>query len=338
MEKQTLDAAFWNDPSQAQQVMQQIAALRTRITPWRGIEQRTRDALEFLELASEEDEEQAPALLAEIERDTHQIAADLEKLEIQVLFSGPYDQNNVILAIHAGAGGTDSQDWSAMLLRMYLRWAESHGFKTEIVDSLDGDEAGLKRVMVNIEGAYAYGYLRSERGVHRLVRLSPFDANHRRHTSFALVEVWPDVQGDIQVDIKPEEVEIEPCMPTGPGGQHMQKNATAIRLTHKPTGIVINCQSQRSQTQNRETALKILRAKLYEIEVEKQRAQRQELKGKHVEAGWGNQIRSYVLHPYKMVKDLRTDYEVGNPDAVLGGDLDGFMDAYLHYAVGSEEI
>lgn len=315
--------------------MQQISVLREEVGIWREIEQRTRDASELLALAVEEGDN---ALIAEIARDTQQIAADLEKLEIQVMFSGKYDRSNVILAIHAGAGGTDSQDWSAMLLRMYLRWAESHRFKTEIVDSLDGDEAGLKRVMVSIEGAYAFGYLRSERGVHRLVRLSPFDSNHRRHTSFALVEVWPDIQGEIEVEIKPEDIEIEATTSAGPGGQHMQKNATAIRLTHLPTGIVITCQSQRSQTQNRETAFKILTARLYEIELERQRAERNELKGEHVDAGWGNQIRSYVLHPYKMVKDLRTGYEVGNVDAVLDGDLDGFMDAYLRSTVGTETL
>jgi len=313
--------------------MQQLSVMRQGVGPWREIERRVQDALELLALASEESDE---ALVSEIEQDTDRILGDLEKLEIQVLFSGPHDRSDVILAIHAGAGGTDSQDWSEMLLRMYLRWAESHGFKAETVDSLAGDEAGVKRAMISIEGLYAYGYLRAERGVHRLVRLSPFDANHRRHTSFALVEVWPDIQGDIEIDIRPEEVEIEAIGASGPGGQHMQKNATAIRLTHKPTGIVITCQSERSQTQNRETAFKILRARLYEMEEERQRKERNELKGEHIEAGWGNQIRSYVLHPYKMVKDLRTGYEVGNVEAVLDGSLDGFMDAYLRHTVGNE--
>ncbi len=313
--------------------MQQIAILREEVGIWREIEQRARDANELLALAIEEGDE---ALIAEIVRDTQQIVQDLQKLEIQVMFGGKYDRSNVILVIHAGAGGTDSQDWSEMLLRMYLRWAETHRFKTEIVDSLPGDEAGLKRVMLSIEGAYAFGYLRSERGVHRLVRLSPFDSNHRRHTSFALVEVWPDIQGDIEIEIKPEDVEIEATTSAGPGGQHMQKNATAIRLTHLPTGIVITCQSQRSQTQNRETAFKILTARLYEIELARQRAEREELRGEHVDAGWGNQIRSYVLHPYKMAKDLRTGYEVGNVEAVLDGDLDEFMDAYLRVNVGKE--
>jgi len=333
LEAQAAENAFWDNPTQAQQTMQQISTLRQEIAPWREIEQRTRDALELLTLAAETDDE---ALIVEIIHEAEQIARDLEKLEIQLMFAGQYDRSNAILAIHAGAGGTDAQDWSEMLLRMYLRWAETHHFKTEIVDSLPGDEAGLKRVMVSVEGPYAFGYLRSERGVHRLVRLSPFDSNHRRHTSFALVEVWPDIQEEIEIEINPEDIEIEATTSAGPGGQHMQKNATAIRLTHKPTGIVITCQSQRSQTQNRETAFKILKARLYEIELERQRAERAELKGEHVDAGWGNQIRSYVLHPYKMVKDLRTGYEVGNVDAVLNGDLDGLIDAYLRSTVGSE--
>jgi peptide chain release factor 2 len=274
------------------------------------------------------------ALISDIERDATSIAKELSQLEFQLMLSGPHDQSNAILVIHAGAGGTDSQDWSAMLLRMYLRWAEQRGFRAEIVDSLDGDEAGVKRAMLSIEGRYAYGYLRSERGVHRLVRLSPFDTNHRRHTSFALVEVWPDIQADIEVEVRPDDLQIDVFSSSGPGGQHMQKNATAVRITHKPTNIVVACQSERSQTQNRETALKVLRARLYQLELERQQQERDELKGEHVEAGWGNQIRSYVLHPYKMVKDLRTGYEVGNPEAVLDGQLDEFMESYLRANVG----
>ncbi len=332
MEQQSAEPAFWNDPARAQQVMQELSALRLVVGPWREMEKRVRDAAELLVLAQEEAEHE---LIAEIVRDTEVIQAQLEKMEIQVLFSGPHDRSDAILVIHAGAGGTDSQDWAQMLFRMYLRWAETHDFKTEIVDSLDGDEAGLKRVMVSVEGLYAYGYLRSERGVHRLVRLSPFDANHRRHTSFALVEVWPDIQDDIEVEIKPEDVEVETYCSSGPGGQHMQKNATAVRLIHKPSGIVVTCQSERSLTQNKESATKVLRARLYQLEIERQLKEKDELKGEHVDAGWGNQIRSYVLHPYKMVKDLRTDYEVSNPDAVLNGDLDGFMDAFLRHTAGA---
>ena len=311
--------------------MQELASLKEQTGCWRGIETRTRDALELLELAELELDS---ALISDIERDATSIAKELSQLEFQLMLSGPHDQSNAILVIHAGAGGTDSQDWSAMLLRMYLRWAEQRNFYAEIVDSLDGDEAGVKRAMLSIEGRYAYGYLRSERGVHRLVRLSPFDTNHRRHTSFALVEVWPDIQADIEVEVRPEDLQIDVFSSSGPGGQHMQKNATAVRITHKPTNIVVACQSERSQTQNRETALKVLRARLYQVELERQQQERDELKGEHVEAGWGNQIRSYVLHPYKMVKDLRTGYEVGNPEAVLDGQLDEFMESYLRANVG----
>jgi peptide chain release factor 2 len=285
--------------------------------------------LELVELEPDDD------LIAEIDQDVQQIESELGSLEFQLMLAGPHDRRNAILAIHAGAGGTDSQDWSEMLLRMYLRWAESHKFKVEIIDSLAGDEAGLKRAMLSIEGLYAYGYLRSERGVHRLVRLSPFDSNHRRHTSFALVEIWPETQDDIEIEIKAEDVEFDVFSASGPGGQHMQKNATAVRITHKPSGIVVSCQSERSQTQNREAALKVLRARLYEIELERQQKERDALKGEHIDAGWGNQIRSYVLHPYKMVKDLRTGYEGTSPDAVLDGALDDFMEEYLRHTVGS---
>jgi len=313
--------------------MQQLSGLREHVSTWRNLETRARDAAELLEMAAGEADND---LLGEIEGDIETVAADLAKLEFQVMLSGEHDKSDAILAIHAGAGGTDSQDWAEMLLRMFTRWAESQRFKVQVIDSLGGDEAGIKRAMLSIEGRYAYGYLRSERGVHRLVRLSPFDAAHRRHTSFCLVEVWPDIQGDIEVAVSPDEIEIEVFSASGPGGQHMQKNATAVRLIHKPTNIIVSCQSERSQTQNREMALKVLYARLYEREQERQREERDELKGDHVEAGWGNQIRSYVLHPYKMVKDLRTGYQVGTPEAVLDGDLDGFIEAYLRQNVSQE--
>jgi peptide chain release factor 2 len=311
--------------------MQELSSLREQTECWRNIEGRARDGLELLELTELESDGD---LVSDIEQDAVLIGKELGQLEFQLMLSGPHDQSNGILVIHAGAGGTDSQDWSAMLLRMYLRWAEMRGFRAEIVDSLAGDEAGVKRAMLSVEGKYAYGYLRSERGVHRLVRLSPFDTNHRRHTSFSLVEIWPDIQTEIEIEIRPEDLQMDVFSSSGPGGQHMQKNATAVRITHKPTNTVVACQSERSQTQNRETALKVLRARLYQMELERQQQERDELKGEHVEAGWGNQIRSYVLHPYKMVKDLRTGYEVGNPEAVLDGQLDGFMEAYLRDTVG----
>jgi peptide chain release factor 2 len=246
------------------------------------------------------------------------------------MLSGEYDREDAILAIHAGAGGIDAMDWAAMLQRMYVRWAELRGFQTELLDLSEGEEAGIKSVTLAVSGEWAYGYLRAERGVHRLVRLSPFDAAHRRHTSFVLVEVWPDVHnGDLQVEIDPNDLAIDTFRSSGAGGQHMQKNETAVRITHKPTGIVVSCQNERSLTQNRESALRVLRAKLLEIERQRQEEERLELKGEHIDANFGNQIRSYVLHPYQMVKDHRTDYETSNPTAVLDGRLDDFMEAYL---------
>ncbi len=252
-----------------------------------------------------------------------------------MLLSGPYDASDAIVAIHAGAGGTDAQDWAEMLLRMYLRWAEARGHQAEVIDRLYGEEAGIKRATVTVAGADAYGYLRTERGVHRLVRLSPFDQAHRRHTSFALVEVWPDLGNEVHVDIQPTDLEIETFRASSAGGQHVQKNETAVRITHLPSGIVVSCQNERSQTQNRETALRILRARLLQLEEEKRRAELADLKGEHVDAGWGNQIRSYVLHPYQMVKDHRTEHETGNVEAVLDGRLDDFMIAYLRATMGA---
>ena len=313
--------------------MQDLAALREKVEIWRTLETRTREAIELLELATA-DEVPDEAVVTGVEQETAALERELDRLEFHLLFSGEYDEGDAILAIHAGAGGTDAQDWTEMLARMYLRWAEARAYQTEILDSLPGEEAGLKRMTIGIEGQYAYGYLRAERGVHRLVRLSPFDAAHRRHTSFALVEVWPDIKDDVKVDIRPDDLEIEVFRASGAGGQHVQKNATAVRITHLPTGITVSCQNERSQTQNREVAMKILRARLYQIEVEKQEEELARLKGAHVDARWGNQIRSYVLHPYKMVKDLRTDYETGNVEAVLDGHLDEFIEAYLHSMVG----
>jgi peptide chain release factor 2 len=239
-----------------------------------------------------------------------------------------------LLSVHAGAGGTESQDWAAMLLRMYLRWAETRGYKTETVDSTQGEEAGIKSATVLMEGAYAYGYLRAERGVHRLVRMSPFDSAHRRHTSFALVEVVPNLDDDIELDIGPDDIRMDIYKSSGAGGQHVQKTSTAIRLIHIPTGLVVTCQNERSQTQNREMAMRILRGRLYDLERQKREEEAARLKGEHVDAGWGNQIRSYVLHPYKMVKDHRTDHEVGNAEAVLDGRLDDFIEAYLRRTAG----
>ncbi|MCL5951977.1 MAG: peptide chain release factor 2, partial [Chloroflexi bacterium] len=247
---------------------------------------------------------------------------------------GEYDHNNAILSVHAGAGGTESNDWAQMLMRMYLRWADARGFKTEILEEMPGDEAGIKSVTIQVMGEYAYGRLKAERGVHRLVRLSPFDANHRRHTSFALIEVMPEIDETVEVEIKPEDVRIDIYHASGHGGQNVQKVATAVRLTHVPTGIVVTCQNERSQLQNKENAFKVLRSRLVELEIEKREQAKARIKGQHVEAGWGNQIRSYVLHPYQMVKDHRTEYETSRTDLVLDGDLDAFIEAYLRSQVG----
>ncbi len=306
--------------------MRDLAALREEVDRWKAYRQRLEDTAELLQLAVEEDDQ---ALLEEVAAEVDGLEAEMKRLEFKMLLSGPHDRADAILAIHAGAGGTDAQDWAQMLLRMYLRWAEAKGYKTELLDKLDGEEAGIKRAMVRVSGPYAYGYLRAERGVHRLVRLSPFDAAHRRHTSFALVEVWPDIADEIEIEIDPNDLQIETFRAAGAGGQHVQKNETAVRITHIPTGIVVSCQNERSQTQNREMALRILRARLYELEERKKQAELAALKGDHVEAGWGNQIRSYVLHPYQMVKDHRTGYETGNAAAVLDGALDPLIEAYL---------
>lgn len=250
------------------------------------------------------------------------------------MFSGKYDFGNALLAIHAGAGGTDSQDWAEMLERMYLRWAEANGYETEILDRSEGEEAGIKSVTIAVNGKYAYGKLRSEKGVHRLVRLSPFDAAHRRHTSFALVEVLPQVEDDTEIEINPNDLRIDTYRSAGAGGQNVQKNDTAVRITHIPTGIVVTCQNERSQIQNRENAMRVLRARLLEIKQREQEEQLAQLRGEFQKVEWGSQIRSYVLHPYQMVKDHRTGYETGNTTAVLNGDIDGFIEAYLHQQIG----
>ncbi len=271
-----------------------------------------------------------PSLRAELESETAAIEKEAEKRAFAAMLSGRYDHDSAILAIHAGAGGTDSQDWAAMLERMYLRWAESKGYQTEVMDRSEGEEAGIKSVTIAVDGDYAFGYLRSEKGVHRLVRLSPFDAAHRRHTSFALIEILPQVAlDDPEVEVNPDEIKIDVFRSSGAGGQNVQKNATAVRLTHVPTGIVVTCQNERSQAQNREFAMRILRARLLEMKQAEKEEEIALLRGEYTKAEWGSQMRSYVLHPYQMVKDHRTDYETGNTAAVLDGDLDAFMEAYL---------
>ena len=271
----------------------------------------------------------------EINQEINELEKQVEKMSFRAMLSGTYDNEDAVLAIHAGAGGTDSQDWAQMLERMYLRWAEQNGYKIEILDSSDGEEAGIKNVTMSISGNYAYGYLRSEQGVHRLVRLSPFDSASRRHTSFAKIELWPDIQDEIDIEVNEKDLRVDTYRASGAGGQHVQKNDTAVRMTHIPTGIVVQCQNQRSQNQNRERALQLLKARLVEQEQLKQEAELAELKGENVDAGWGNQIRSYVLHPYQMVKDHRTNHEVGNVNAVLDGRLTEFMETYLRHKISS---
>ncbi|MGC8837143.1 MAG: peptide chain release factor 2 [Anaerolineae bacterium] len=333
LETQAGDPAFWSDPEAARELMQRLAALKEELEWWDSLHRKVQETTELLDLAEEEDE----ALVRELAGEVSALERDLAQREFALLFSDPHDRDSAIFSIHAGAGGTEAQDWVAMLLRMYLRWAERKGFRTQILDSLDGEEAGLKTVTVRVEGPYAYGHLKCEKGVHRLVRLSPFDAAHRRHTSFALVEVMPDLEDDVEVEIDPKDLRIDVFRSSSAGGQNVQKNATAVRITHLPTGIVVSCQNERSQLQNKETALRILRARLYEMEQEKRRAELARLRGEHVEAGWGNQIRSYVLHPYQMVKDLRTGYETSNTEAVLDGEIDAFIEACLRAQVGEKE-
>jgi peptide chain release factor 2 len=309
--------------------MKKLSSLRLQVEDLRGLQQRMTDALE---LARIEDE----SLLPDLEHEAELLETELERREFELMLSGRYDKGDALLAIHAGAGGTDSQDWAEMLERMYLRWAELHGYETDILDLTEGEEAGIKSITIAVEGQYAYGYLRPEKGVHRLVRLSPFDAAHRRHTSFALVEVLPQVEDDDEIEINPNDLRIDTYRSAGAGGQNVQKNDTAVRITHLPTGIVVTCQNERSQVQNRENAMRVLRARLLEIKQEQQEQHLAELRGEYTKAEWGSQIRSYVLHPYQMVKDHRTDYEVGNTQAVLNGDIDGFIEAYLRATMGNE--
>ena len=314
--------------------MRQIAEQKKVVERWRGLEKEIADITELISLTEEEED---TSLNTEIQARVDKIASYLDDLELEMAFSSEYDARNAILTIHAGAGGTESQDWAQMLMRMYLRWAERRGYQAEILDTSPGEEAGIKSAVIEVKGDYACGYLKSEHGVHRLVRLSPFDFDHARHTSFVLVEVMPEAEADVDVKIEPDELKVDTFRSSGPGGQHMQKTSSAVRITHLPTGLTVNCQSERSQHQNKEIALTILRSRLLELELTKRDEERAKLKGKRIAAGWGNQIRSYVLHPYKMVKDHRTDYQTSNTEAVLDGELDDFITAYLRSGLGREE-
>jgi peptide chain release factor 2 len=333
LEARSLQPDFWDDPVRAQDDMRQLTRLREEIAYVRELLQQHEDLQALLELA-QADEDQG--MVEEVGREVQQLVRSVDRLELRLMLSGKYDDHDALLSIHAGAGGTDAQDWAEILLRMYLRWAERRGYKTEILDILYGEEAGLKTVTLELQGDYAYGYSRAEAGVHRLVRLSPFDAAHRRHTSFALVEVVPVLDDSIEVEIRPEDLRIDVFRAQGHGGQSVNTTDSAVRITHVPTGIVAACQNERSQLRNKEIAMRVLRSRLYEIELSKQEEEMARVKGEHVSAGWGNQIRSYVQHPYSMVKDLRTGYETSSTGAVLDGDLDAFIEAFLRWRM--EEV
>ncbi|MDD5347519.1 MAG: peptide chain release factor 2 [Candidatus Omnitrophica bacterium] len=322
---------FWSNEAASTQVVRQLKNLKNTVEPWEEAQKKQAELAELAAILGEGEHD----VIAELERGTEALRCDVEHLEFKTLLDKDTDPNSAILSINAGAGGTESCDWVAMLLRMYTRWAESRGYSTRTVDILPGEEAGIKNVMVFIEGEYAYGYLKSERGVHRLVRISPFDANKRRHTSFASVDVIPELENEAEVAVEEKDLVIETYRASSAGGQHMQKTDSAVRITHKPTGVVAQSQNERSQHQNKQTALKVLKARLYELKQREKESQLQKIRGeekKKIE--WGSQIRSYVLYPYTLVKDHRTDYETGNSAAVLDGDLNACMEAYLKYLKG----
>ena len=320
------DPEFWNDQQEAQKVISEVNGLKDLIGQFDKNVEALENAEVSYELVKEEEDED---LREELDNDIEKLSKSLNDLELLILLSEPYDKNNAILELHPGAGGTESQDWASMLLRMYTRWAESKGYKVETLNYLPGDEAGVKSVTLLIKGHNAFGYLRAEKGVHRLVRISPFDSSGRRHTSFVSCEVTPELDDDIDIEVNTEELKIDTYRSSGAGGQHVNTTDSAVRITHLPTNTVVTCQSERSQIKNREQAMKMLKAKLYQLEIEKQQQEMAELRGEQKEIGWGSQIRSYVFHPYSMVKDHRTNHETGNTQAVMDGELDEFIDAYL---------
>lgn len=321
-----LEPNFWNDQQGAQKVINEANGLKDLVNEYKELV----DTQENLELTHDlVKEEEDPDLRAELESELQELVTRLNEFELQFLLSEPYDKNNAILELHPGAGGTESQDWGSMLLRMYTRWGEKKGFKVETLDYLAGDEAGIKSVTLLIKGHNAYGYLKAEKGVHRLVRISPFDSSGRRHTSFVSCEVMPEFDDDIEIEIRTEDLRIDTYRSSGAGGQHINTTDSAVRITHIPTGVVVSCQSERSQIKNRETAMSMLKAKLYQREIEEKEKQLAEIRGEQKEIGWGSQIRSYVFHPYSMVKDHRTNTESGNVQAVMDGDIDPFINAYL---------
>jgi peptide chain release factor 2 len=330
LEKKMADPHFWDDQETAQKVIAEVNGLKDLAAEFAELEHAREDLQVMLELVLEEQDE---SLLPEIEQGLKKLKRRFSDFELQLLLSQPYDKNNAILELHPGAGGTESQDWASLLLRMYTRWAEKQGFKVETLDYLPGDEAGVKSVTLLIKGHNAYGYLKSEKGVHRLVRISPFDASGRRHTSFVSCNVMPELDDDVEIEIRTEDLKVDTYRSSGAGGQHVNTTDSAVRITHIPTGIVVTCQSERSQIKNRERAMKILKARLYERQLEEQEKELASLRGEQKEIGWGSQIRSYVFHPYSLVKDHRTHEETGNIQAVMDGEIDPFIDAYLRSQV-----
>ena len=320
------EPTFWDDAEAAQKINQELADLKGSVDKYKALREKYDDAATLLEMGLEEKDE---SMEADVKAELDAIADGLEALQLEVLLSAPYDTNNAILTLHAGAGGTEAQDWTQMLLRMYGRWAERHGFAVETADLLPGDEAGVKSATLFIKGHNAYGFLKSEKGIHRLVRISPFDAQARRHTSFSACDIMPEIDDNVDVNINMSDVRVDTYRASGAGGQHINKTSSAVRMTHEPTGIVVQCQNERSQLQNREQCLKMLRAKLFELEMEKKEAELAKLEGDQQKIEWGSQIRSYVFQPYTMVKDHRTGCEMGNVQAVMDGELDPFIRAYL---------
>ncbi len=326
MEAEVARPEFWNDNEKAQEVLKERTLLQKLVEDWQSAANGLEDVQVMIELGEESEDEEA---LAEVREMLPALEKSIGRMEFARMLSGEHDANNAIVSINAGAGGTEAQDWAEILLRMYLRYCERKGFKAEITDYQPGDEAGTKGVTITVSGDYAFGYLKAEKGIHRLVRISPFDSNARRHTSFCSVFVFPELSDDVDIEVLDKDLKVDTFRASGAGGQHVNKTDSAIRITHLPSGIVVSCQSQRSQHKNRSTAMKQLKARLYEMEMEKKESEAEELGGEKKDIGWGSQIRSYVLHPYRMVKDHRTDFESGNTDAVLDGNLDGFIEAYL---------
>ncbi len=328
LENKTMEQGFWNDSNNSKIVLDRIKVIKSKVTQFDKLESEIINTIEFAEIILLENDSD---LAKEIIKNINIIKIDIEKFEITTLLSGTYDSNNAIVTIHPGAGGTESQDWAEMLYRMYNRWANKNSFKVKELDYLEGDEAGIKSVTFEVIGENAYGYLKSEMGVHRLVRISPFDSGGRRHTSFASIEILPEITDDIKIDINPDDLRVDTYRASGAGGQHINKTSSAIRITHLPTNVVVACQSERSQIQNREAAMKMLKSKLFDLKEKEHKERIEDLKGEQRDIAWGSQIRSYVFCPYTLVKDHRTNFEIGNVESVMNGDLDGFMEAYLKF-------